>query len=328
MLGAVTQFESSTKTTPTAHLGARRVLWRAGVAIALALLLLGVAGALWGRSWLAYAIVVSPNRHEQFDATTDPSAESYRRYGVDRQLRIEIGMPWPSSQALWILEPEAAPRGTVLLLHGIRSDKRWLVPFGRTLSKHGYRVVLPDLRGHGFSTGDWLTYGVRETHDLSVLLDAMGDTPRPVGVLGVSYGAAVAIQWAAADERVQAVVAVAPFTSLNAVVRNYVHYYVPGVAGLIPDWFVQQGIDRAGELGGFDPARASPLAAIARTRAPVLLLHGEDDAHIPPEHSRALHAAAPAHSKLVVLPHEDHFSLLSMDGGVDDRSIAWFRRRL
>ena len=82
-------------------------------------------------------------------------------------------------------------------------------------------------------------------------------------------------------------------------------------------------------LAQFDPANASPLAAIARTDAQVLLIHGLSDDHIPPEHSRRLHAAAAKHSELILVEGDDHFSINNDRSGViGTKGVAWLRRWL
>jgi len=79
-------------------------------------------------------------------------------------------------------------------------------------------------------------------------------------------------------------------------------------------------------VGNFDPDEASALGAIQRTKAQVLLIHGKNDVKIPPSHSQRLHAAAPDHSKLIVLDGEDHDSILAGDAGgvVLREATAWF----
>ena len=80
----------------------------------------------------------------------------------------------------------------LLLLHGgtgIGSDWNAVFTGG---DPDGFRVIAPDLRGHGRSTGEWLTYGVQESRDLSQLLAALRIPPSlPVGVMGGSYGKGV-----------------------------------------------------------------------------------------------------------------------------------------
>jgi pimeloyl-ACP methyl ester carboxylesterase len=223
--------------------------------------------------------------------------------------------------ALTVDPPNGSPaRATVLVLHGIRDRKESMRPWGAMIAHAGYRAVLVDLRGHGRSTGDVLTYGVVDAADLSQLLDALvahGRAAGPVGVMGHSYGAATAIEWAGRDARVAGVVAVAPFASLRDVVPGYT------IAPFSPA-FLARVVDRAGVMGGFDPAAASPLDAIARTRAPVLLVHGRGDGRIPPSHSERIHAAAPDHSELVLVDGAGHDDVTGAPGArLAERAPAW-----
>jgi dienelactone hydrolase len=159
---------------------------------------------------------------------------------------------------------------------------------------------------------------VFDAEDLSRVLDAIdagGLRAGRVGVLGVSYGAAAAIEWAGSDPRVERVVAFAPFASLEQVVAGYAP--IP-----VPDAFARGAVALAGEMGGFDPSRASPRDAIARTLARALLVHGDADDRIPLWHSEVLHAAAPDHSELVVVSGADHVTVTA-DGSVRDRAVEW-----
>jgi pimeloyl-ACP methyl ester carboxylesterase len=274
------------------------------------LLLLSFSGCQPLERLSASAIVVAPNR----GALASPR--------VDGELRVLVGPP-AATLSLEIIDAPSAPRGTVFLLHGIRSDKTSMRSWGRMLAEAGFRAVLVDLRGHGRSTGDWLSYGVVESHDLAEVLDALetrGLRVGPVGVMGISYGAATAIEWAGRDPRISAVVAVAPFASLRAV--------VPGYAPLpLSASFVNGAIDMAGREAGFDPDDASPLVAMAHTGARVLLIHGEDDGKIPPWHSRELLAAGKDHAELVLVPGAGHRSIAA-DPVVFARAPVWFGRYL
>jgi len=207
----------------------------------------------------AEAIVRAPN----FGRTPPPPARG--------ELRIQVGPP-AATLSITIADTPR-PRGTVFALHGIRDSRESMPGWGPMLAAAGYRAVLPDLRGQGRSSGDALSYGVLESRDLTQALDALSErglVAGPVGVMGNSYGAAAAIEWAGRDPRVQAVVAVSPFASLREVVAGYLPFR-------LPPSLVARSIERAGARGGFDPDDASPARAITQTRAPVLLIHGEDD---------------------------------------------------
>jgi dipeptidyl aminopeptidase/acylaminoacyl peptidase len=206
-------------------------------------------------------------------------------------------------------------------------DKRSVLPVGTALLDAGYRVALVDLRGHGESTGDYLTYGLVDARDVSAVLDSLA-VHAPLGATGAygfSYGAAVALELAASDGRIASVVAVAPFSSLRRVVNDYEQRYLPAPLKLIPDAWFQDAVDRAGRRAGFDPDGRSPAAAIARSHGPVLLIHGESDTQVPPYHSRTLASAGGARTRLVTVPNESHASIpTDLSGTVRRETVAWF----
>ena len=138
------------------------------------------------------------------------------------------------------------------------------------------------------------------------------------------------MQLAGRDERIKAAVSVCGFTSMRDVTPRVVRMYAPGLGWLLLDSSIQRAVTEAGRIGGFDPDAASPLTAIARTKAQVLLIHGKKDVKIPPAHSQRLHAAAAGNSRLVLLDEHDHDSILAGDsaGLVLRESVAWFDRWL
>jgi pimeloyl-ACP methyl ester carboxylesterase len=283
------------------------------------------------RYGVAAAVALAPNAAiavPAFDRAPLPPALA--RHRVD-DFRVEVGPPRAELSG-WVVEPSAPARGTIVLLHGIRLDRRSLTDVGTAFADAGYRVVLADLRGHGASSGRYLTYGVTEASDISQLLDALARRGAPlgcVGAFGYSYGGAVAVELAARDPRVTSVVAVAPFASLREVVGDYRRRYLPWPLRSIPDAWFQSAVDQAGELAAFDPDATSPLRAAARSSARLLLLHGTADAQIPLRHSLALSQAAAPRSKLVPVPGATHASVLADASGVVRRSaVEWFERWL
>ena len=277
----------------------------------------------------ASALVYAPNAGHPPDPSADPPApgEGIR----SRALRVPVGPPEASLSVL-IVDGSAPPRGTVFVLHGIRDTKESMLGWARGLAAAGHRAVLVDARGHGRSSGDFLTYGVVESRDLSQVLaalDAQGLVAGRVGVMGVSYGAATAIEWAGAEPRVAAVVAVAPFASLRAVVPGYTRHFLPGVGALVPGFLMDRAVARAGRTASFDPDAASALAAVARTRAQVLLFHGGADDHISPRQSEAIHERARDHSELVIVPGETHDTITrDRSGDLWRRALGWLDRFL
>jgi len=296
------------------------------VLMVLAVAFIATVYATQGR-WLPRAIVSATNAGRVigvYDRTVP---------GVARQMRVEVGPP-QAVLSVWVVDPAQGEslgvRGTVLVLHGVHDRKASMLGMGKRLAQEGYRAVLVDLRGHGESSGEWLTYGVVESRDLSQVLDALGREKllvAPVSAVGISYGGATAIMLAGHDERVQAVVAVAPFCSMRDEVYNYIRYHRGIPRFVISDRQIEESIHAAGKLADFDPAAASPVDAIRRTKARVLIMHGEADSKIPFEHSRRLHAAAPDRSELIIVAGEDHDSLsCDRDGAVARETLTWLSR--
>jgi len=230
----------------------------------------------------------------------------------------------------WVVTPRGPvrPKGTILLLHGVRMDKRSLSTVAEALSDAGYRTVLVDLRGHGESSGRFLTYGQVEARDVSTVLDdlsAHGHLLRCAGIYGFSYGGAVAVEAGARDRRITAVVAVAPFSSLREVVDDYRRKYLPEPLRWIPRAWFQAAIDEAGRIAAFDPDRSAPLNAVRASSADLLLIHGTADTQVPLRHSQALLGAARGNVRLVTVPGAEHGAMPADPSGLIRReTVAWF----
>jgi pimeloyl-ACP methyl ester carboxylesterase len=197
----------------------------------------------------------------------------------------------------WQCRTAGKRRGTLVYLHGVadnRSSARGIIErFGR----QGFDVVAYDSRAHGESDGEVCTYGYFEKEDLHRVLDTVG--VGPIVLLGTSLGAAVAIQEAAHDPRVSAIVAVETFSDLRTVATERA-----------PVFFTSGIIERAFQLaelqGHFNVDAVSPVEAAAHVLTPVLLIHGAADAETRPEHSRRVLAALAGPKRLILVPGARH----------------------
>jgi pimeloyl-ACP methyl ester carboxylesterase len=197
----------------------------------------------------------------------------------------------------WSCRAAAARRGTLVYLHGIADNRSSGVGAIQRFGKRGFDVVAYDSRAHGESDGDACTYGFFEKRDLGRVLDTVG--PGPIVLLGASLGGAVALQQAAEETRVGAVVAAETFSDLRAVATERA-----------PFFFTPAIIARAFELaerdGRFQVDAVSPLAAAAKITVPVFLIHGEADVETPPDHSRRVFAALRGPKRLLLAPGAPH----------------------
>lgn len=195
-------------------------------------------------------------------------------------------------------------RGIVIYLHGIadnRASGRGIID---RFVPRGFDVVAYDSRAHGDSGGEACTFGVLEKSDLSRVLDRLD--PAPVVVIGTSLGGAVALQAAAQDSRIAAVVAAATFSDLRTVAAERAPFFFSRRA-------IARTLQRAADEGAFDVDAASPVASAVRIRIPVFLVHGADDIDTPPDHSKRILAALMGPKRLAIVPGGTHNTSLHSD---------------
>ena len=209
----------------------------------------------------------------------------------------------------WRLKAIGQPRATLVYLHGVADNRMSGTGIGQRFAARGFDVIAYDSRAHGESSGEACTYGFYEKHDLMRVLDTIA--VRPIGVFGVSLGAAVALQAAPLDERIAAVIAVEPFSDLRTVARER-------VPSIITERSVEKALALAERRAAFQVDDVSPVAAAARIHVPVFLIHGADDRHTPPDHSRRIFDALRGAKRLRIVPNAGHNESLR---GADWREI-------
>ena len=97
--------------------------------------------------------------------------------------------------AEWNNGPHSASKN-VLLVHGLTGSNREWTGLGNHLSREGFRVIAPDLRGRGLSSKPTHGYGIHfHVADLLTLLDSLDLDS--VSVVGHSLGGAIGLYMAA-----------------------------------------------------------------------------------------------------------------------------------
>ncbi|MEX0885312.1 MAG: alpha/beta fold hydrolase [Phycisphaeraceae bacterium] len=269
--------------------------------------------------------VLDPAASPLLGVTAEPRSDSPGRY------RFHLVYADPS-QVVEVEGGPAGPQATVLVLHGLFGRKDTLpTMWARMLAGAGYRAVLVDMRGHGRSTGHYVSYGVRESRDLVQVIDDLerrGLLVGRLGVLGISFGGSTAIQLAAIDDRVEAVVALAPFNTMREAVSDFGRAVAGPLGPFLPEGMIQRAVTATESRTGVDPALSNAGAALGRTRAAVLLVHGQQDVHVPVAHSVALRRAMQGPGHLMVLAGETHMTLTATPGpslvDVSEEAVSWF----
>jgi pimeloyl-ACP methyl ester carboxylesterase len=202
----------------------------------------------------------------------------------------------------WRCGARATSRATIVYLHGVGDNRGSGAGVIERYTARGFQVIAYDSRAHGQSGGGACTYGFFEKRDLQKVLDA--NSKGPVVLIGTSLGAAVALQAAAEDPRIAAVIAAETFEDLRTVATERA-----------PFIFTRGAIGRAFQLaeqqGNFSVDDVSPLAAARRITAPVLLIPGDADRKTRPAHSQRVFDALAGRKRLLLVPGAGHSESLS-----------------
>ncbi len=167
-------------------------------------------------------------------------------------------------------------RATIILLHGIRSDKNSMKAQEDFFTEHGFNTVSVDLRGHGKSGGEYCTYGYKEKKDISKLIDFItGELylEEPIGIFGHSLGGAVALQTLAEDKRLKFGIIESSYSDFDKITSDYSNYYT----GIDSNFLIDDIIKRSTEIADFDPSQINPVEACKKIKQPVLIAHGMQD---------------------------------------------------
>lgn len=220
-------------------------------------------------------------------------------------------------------EPFLNSRGTVYVLPGYGTMKEHMLPLGLILAEAGYLAVLVDLRGHGQSEGREISFGIEEIEDLKQVFDvvtAQHSGSSPAGVLGYSYGAVMAIQWAAQDSRIQSVVALAPYNNPAPAVRRFIRSALPQVGKETLNRSMSLVEDRLGRSW----EELSTDRFSNQVKQPILFIHGDKDSMSTPKVIEQLSQLGPGLRKTIQILHADHETLPYTFDEIKDPILKWF----
>jgi fermentation-respiration switch protein FrsA (DUF1100 family) len=224
----------------------------------------------------------------------------------------------------WLIRQPKKGRGTIIYLHGVADCKIGGLASARFFYSLGYNVFLYDSRRHGESGGKFCTYGFYEKHDVSTIIDYLQQrtdfTVGKIGLFGTSMGAAVAIQAAAIDARIAAIVAEASFTTLRSVTVDYQRRLIK-----LPWHFLRNvALARSQKVAGFKARQVSPLDDVAKIHCPILFIHGAQDTFIEARHSKELFDAAHPPKDLLVIEGANHNDVWDVGAKRYEHSLETF----
>ncbi|HEX7816982.1 alpha/beta hydrolase [Dyella sp.] len=248
----------------------RRTLWAAtsfGLAFALAL-------------WCLGAILIHPARRHVGPPPADLDAQS-----------LDFADANTAHLRGWYVAGQPG-HGAVLLLHGVRADRRAMLARARFLHDDGYGVMLIDFQASGESGGEAITFGYRETADVLAALEQLHHLApgERIGIIAASMGGAATLL-AKPPVHVDALVLEQVYPSIDQALRDRLRLHLGHAGG----WLTGPLLLTLPWHIGIDRSQLRPIDAIAAVTIPKLLIAGDADQHTRIGESQAMfnHAAGP-----------------------------------
>jgi len=207
----------------------------------------------------------------------------------------------------------------LLLLHAFGQSSLTWRPFVAQLATE-YRVIVPDLRGHGRSTNPSGAFTHREAaDDIYALLDTLG--VREFSAMGISSGGMTLLHMATqSPARVHAMVLIDATPRFPEQARAILRSATPET--ITPEqWATQRSFHPRGDqqilalraafraMGDDTTDMAFTRASLATIRARTLIVHGDRDRFFPAEMAMELYRGIPV-SQLWIVPNGGHADFL------------------
>ncbi len=213
-------------------------------------------------------------------------APRFSDFGIARGRVFSVRVNDSIRLSAYAVKAAGEARGTIVALHGYRSNKNRFLPAAGYFSRHGWNFIAVDLRAHNASSGRYTGFSYFERRDTDAFLDSLearGDIRRPLVLYGHSIGAATALFTAARRGDADALILESCFDDFARLIPNYLDFYLgeelPASDLITRDLFERLHIP-------LDSLR--PVAVASQIHIPVLQVQGDADVKVKPAQARRL----------------------------------------
>lgn len=193
-----------------------------------------------------------------------------------------------------------------VVVHGYTGSATQMTRWVRNFHERGYHVLAPDLRGHGKSEGDYIGMGWDDRKDMLLWINRIieKDPEAEIALFGISMGGATVMMASGEDlpANVKVIVEDCGYTSVSDVFA----YQLDDLFGL-PEFPVMNAANTVTKVrAGYDLYKASAITQVAKSKTPILFIHGDADTFVPYEMLDKVYAAAKVDKDQLIIPGAGH----------------------
>ena len=193
-----------------------------------------------------------------------------------------------------------------ITVHGYTGQAAEMVRWIQQFYEKDFHVLAPDLRGHGKSEGNYIGMGWHDRKDILGWIDWIlaRDPEAEIVLFGLSMGAATVMMTSGEElpTNVKVIVEDCGYSS----VREVFEYQLNDLFGLPPFPVINAANTVAKIRAGYDLSVASAVQQVAKSKTPMLFIHGEQDSFVPFEMLDVVYQAAQVDKDRLIIQGAGH----------------------
>ncbi|MGL5152350.1 MAG: alpha/beta hydrolase [Clostridium sp.] len=194
----------------------------------------------------------------------------------------------------------------VISVHGYTSEGIRMSSYAKKFYDMGYNVLIPNLRAHGKSEGDYIGMGWDDRLDIIKWINYILNDNNDANIIlhGVSMGAATVSMVSGEElpQNVKGIIADCGYTS----VWEQFAYQLDDLFGL-PEFPIMHVSSLFGQIrAGYSIKEASALNQVKKSKTPILFIHGDEDDFVPYFMMEELYNATSSEKEMLTIKGAPH----------------------
>lgn len=199
----------------------------------------------------------------------------------------------------------------MIMVHGYRGDGASIISPIKHMKKQGFNLLIPDLRGHGFSEGDYIGMGWDDRLDILQWIDYIieKDSEASIVLYGVSMGGATVMDVAGEKlpKQVKAIIEDCGYTSVWDIFKAHID-----MNNIESEVALHMASLVTKIRAGYYLEDVKPIEQVKKSRTPMLFIHGDKDNFVPFSMLDELYNAAKCPKEKLVIQGAGHANSCSV----------------